>query len=86
MAVQMVDASLLPKGPYLLTKYSVLGDVAVESSRAAELLAEYGLHCANCFANGFDTLENGAKVHGMSDQEMEEMIDEINEELAKKNS
>lgn len=81
--MKIQDASVMPKSAYVLTKYTLVSDVMIESPRAAELLAEYGLHCANCFANGFDTLENGAQMHGMSQEEMEEMIDEINEELGK---
>jgi hybrid cluster-associated redox disulfide protein len=68
---------------YVVTKYDLLGTILQESPHAAELLAEYGLHCINCFANEFDTLEMGAQVHGMSDEEMQEMINEINEQLEK---
>ena len=82
--MRMTDASKLKKNTaYLLTKYAILGDVARESPKAAELLAMYGLHCVSCFANSFDTLEMGAKVHGMTDKEVDEMIEEINNELAK---
>lgn len=68
---------------YVLTKYDLLGTVTEESPRAAELLAEYGLHCISCFANQLDTLEMGAQVHGMTLEEMEDMIMEINTELEK---
>jgi len=67
--------------PFVLTKYDLLGVILEECPRAAELLAEYGLHCISCFANQYDTLEMGAQVHGMTDEEMQEMIDEINGEL-----
>lgn len=69
--------------PYVLTKSDLLINVTQESPRAAQLLAEYGLHCLNCFFREFDTLEMGAKVHGMSDKEMQNMIDEINKQLKK---
>lgn len=68
---------------YVLTKFDLLGVIMQECPRAAELLAEYGLHCVSCFANEYDTLEMGAQVHGMSDEEMQEMIEEINEQLEK---
>lgn len=70
-------------GPYILKKDALLGEVAIESPKAAELLAEFGLHCISCFANSFDTLEMGAKVHGMDDDEVDDMIEEINKELKK---
>lgn len=68
---------------YVITRYDQLATIVEECPRAGELLAEYGLHCVNCFANEMDTLEMGAEVHGMSDEEMQNMIDEINEQLDK---
>lgn len=81
--MKIQDASIMPKGPYILTKYTVLADLAIDSPKAAELLSEYGLNCINCFANTFDTLETGAKVHNMTDEEIDTMIAEINKELEK---
>ena len=43
-----------------------------------EVLYEYGLYCGNCFAAGWDTLEEGAKMHGLEDDEIEELIQELN--------
>lgn len=68
---------------YVITKYDLLSTITEECPRAAELLAEYGLHCVNCFANESDTLEMGAQTHGMTDEEMNEMIEEINQQLEK---
>lgn len=56
-----------------------LGMVVQKYPQAAEVLLDYGLHCVGCFANTFDTIEMGAKVHGMSQEEMEEMLERINE-------
>jgi hypothetical protein len=67
--------------PYALTRYDSFQVILDECPRAGELLAEYGLHCANCFMNGSDTVENGAEMHGMSEAEMIEMLHEINTQL-----
>lgn len=69
--------------PYVITRYDPLGVIMQECPRAVELLAEYGLHCASCFANDFDTLEKGADMHNMTEEDMLAMIDEINTELEK---
>jgi len=69
--------------PYVLTKFNVLGDIARDCPRAAELLGEYGLQCISCFANEMDTLQMGAKVHMMSEEEVDDMIEEINQQLEK---
>lgn len=68
---------------YILTAQSNLFTVSQESPRAAQLLSEYGLHCISCFFSEFDTLENGAQLHGMSEDEMNSMISEINSLLKK---
>ncbi len=69
--------------PYTLDKSNILLNVSQESPRAAELLAEYGLHCLSCFFSEFDTLEMGAQVHGMSQEEVNDMVTEINAQLKK---
>lgn len=70
-------------GAYVITKFDPLSVILNECPRAAELLAEYGLHCVSCFANEFDTIATGAEMHNMTDEEVDEMIDEINTELDK---
>lgn len=70
--------------PFQLTKDMFMSGIGMESPKAAELLSEYGLHCLGCFASQFDTLEQGAMVHGLDDDEIEEMINDVNAELRKK--
>lgn len=38
------------------------------------LISEYGFHCIGCFVSEFETLEEGAQVHGIINQDFEEMI------------
>lgn len=68
---------------FYLSRDFPICEIADKSTKAVELLALYGLNCANCYFNATDTIENGAKMHGMSDEEIDIMIEEINEELAK---
>lgn len=69
--------------PYVLTRYDSFRIILDECPRAGELLAEYGLHCANCFMNEYDTIEAGAQMHDMSEEDMLEMLHEINTQLEK---
>lgn len=68
---------------YQIKRSSLISDISKKSPRAIELLTEYGLSCANCFLNQFDNIESGAKLHGMTDSEIDIMIKEINEVLKK---
>lgn len=68
----------------LITRNMLLGDLLRSYPHLTEiLLRDYGLHCAGCFANTFDTLEGGARVHGMGERELELMLEHLNEEVAK---
>lgn len=61
-----------------VTKDMNLGEIATRWPQARAVLLDYGLHCVGCFASSFDTIEAGAKVHGMSEEEIFQMIGEIN--------
>ena len=67
--------------PFQISRETVMSEIVEKSPKATELLAEYGLHCLSCFANSFDTLGQGALIHGMDDKEIDQMIKEVNEEL-----
>jgi hybrid cluster-associated redox disulfide protein len=62
-----------------VTKDMNLGELVAKYPEAAEVILDYGLHCVGCFASSFDTIEAGAKVHGLNDEEIDEMVDRINE-------
>jgi hybrid cluster-associated redox disulfide protein len=66
---------------YKLTKKSNLGLVAKKCPQAIELLTGYGLSCAGCFMRDYETVEMGAKIHGLTDKEIQKMIKEINARL-----
>lgn len=62
-----------------ITGKTKLGDIVEKYPKVAEILADkYQLHCVGCFAAAFETLEQGAKAHGMSKKEIDSLIEEIN--------
>ncbi|KKS17347.1 MAG: Hydrid cluster protein-associated redox disulfide domain protein [candidate division WWE3 bacterium GW2011_GWB1_41_6] len=67
-----------------ITKDMNLADIVFKYPEAAEVLLDYGLHCVGCIASSFDTIEMGAKAHGMSDEEIDEMTVRINEVIEHK--
>ncbi len=64
---------------YVVKRESLISEITEKCPKAIELLTEYGLSCATCFLNQFDNVESGAKLHGMTDAEIDRMISEINE-------
>lgn len=61
-----------------------IAELIEENPELNDTLYEYGLYCGNCYAAGFDTLEAGAKSHGLEDDEIEELIEELNKKTNKK--
>ncbi len=62
-----------------INKETNLAELMFTHPEAEEVLVDFGLHCAFCAANSFDTIEAGSKIHGMQDDEIEEMIERIKE-------
>ena len=68
----------------IITKQTLVSALIEEHPEVEEILMSYGLHCAGCHFSEFDTLEDGAMMHGLSDEDIELMIKDVNE-VAKKN-
>jgi len=62
-----------------ITKDMNLAEVVLKYPDVAEVLVDYGLHCVRCVLNTFDTIETGAKIHGLTEDEMNEMMKRVNE-------
>lgn len=62
-----------------VTKDTNIAELVFDHKEAAEVLLDYGLHCVGCSLNAFDTVEQGAKIHGMAGDEIDEMITRLNE-------
>ena len=64
-----------------ITKHTVISDLLAKHPKTAEILVDYGLHCVGCPLSGMDSIENGAKLHGLSDESITEMVDRVNEAI-----
>lgn len=52
--------------------------------QTAPIMLKYGLHCIGCHAAAFETIEQGCMAHGMSEEDIQKMIKEMNKALEKK--
>lgn len=48
------------------------------------LMEDYGLHCFSCFASAMETLEQGGMAHGMDENDIKIMVENLNELIDKK--
>lgn len=54
-----------------------IADLVFKYPQVVETLMAFGLHCVGCFASQFDTIGQGAQIHGMSKEEIDEMLKEV---------
>jgi len=61
-----------------VTKDMTIGDVVKQYPASIEVLQSAGVHCVGCHVSYSETLEQGFKGHGMSDEQVDEVIAKIN--------
>ncbi len=66
-----------------ITKDMTFAEILEMNKDAGEKLGEKGLFCGGCPMAAFETLENGAKAHGV---DVDELLEELNNSEAKPKS
>jgi len=62
-----------------ITKEMNIGEIAQKYPDTVGVLMEAGMHCIGCVASQFESLEQGFKAHGKSDEEIVEIVKKMNE-------
>ena len=65
----------------LITKDMTIGDVVSKYPSVIEPLQAAGVHCVGCGASYIETLEEGFKGHGMPDEEIDNVIEQLNDTI-----
>jgi hybrid cluster-associated redox disulfide protein len=63
-----------------ITKDMPIGDVVKEHPETIPVFFKYGLHCIGCHVAAWESIAEGAAVHGVL--EIDEMVDELNRAVA----
>ncbi|MBW3001581.1 DUF1858 domain-containing protein [Candidatus Woesearchaeota archaeon] len=66
-----------------IKKTDIIGDVVEKHEKLAPIFFKFGMHCIGCPAARGESIEDGAKAHGLDDEKIDALIKELNEELAK---
>ena len=69
------------KKPELIKKNMTFGEIIIKYPAAAGILFERGMHCIGGGMAVYETLEQGAMMHGMN---ANKLVDELNKKLSKK--
>jgi len=72
------ESVIKPAGEDVIKRDMTIGDVVKQYPAAAEVFMEYGLHCVGCHVSYWETIEQGAQGHGMSDDEIDMMVRDAN--------
>lgn len=60
-----------------ITKGMLIGELVREHPACVEVLFNHGFHCIGCDLAADETLEQGARAHGYSDSEIDEIVKEL---------
>ena len=66
-----------------ITKKMMIEDIVTKYPDTAEIMMESGMHCVGCAVAASETLEDGAKSHGLSDEDIDKMVEKMNEKIKK---
>lgn len=67
-----------------VSKDILIGDLVEQYPETVPVLLEFGIHCVGCHASPYETLEQGMKGHGMSDEDVNSALEKLNAALAEK--
>ena len=60
------------------TQVSFGSDWKERKPEAAEIMMKYGLHCIGCHISAYETVEEGARAHGISEDNIDNLLSELN--------
>ena len=60
------------------------GQVLSKYPQTVEVFMGHGMHCFGCFAAQMETIEEGARAHGMNEEETKKLVEELNEIAGRK--
>ncbi|HOO96970.1 MAG TPA: DUF1858 domain-containing protein [Caldisericia bacterium] len=60
----------------VITADMTLGDVIKKWPVSAEIFFKFGLHCIGCHISAYESIEDGAKAHGIDPVELVKALNE----------
>jgi iron-sulfur cluster assembly protein len=71
--------------PQFVTADTNIGEAVMRYPVTAEVMLSYGLSCAGCHVNQFESIRQGAMGHGgMDEEEVADLVQEMNEAIAER--
>ncbi len=70
----------------LISKEMTIGEVISKYPETAEIMTSYGLHCVGCGVNPYESIGDGCTGHGMDEDTLNKMMNEINKIIEDKDN
>ncbi|MBR9682867.1 MAG: DUF1858 domain-containing protein [Candidatus Aenigmarchaeota archaeon] len=67
-----------------ITKEMNIEDIINKYPEVSDVMIDAGLHCIGCAVAASESLENGGKAHGLSDEQIDDMVKKMNEKIKEK--
>jgi len=67
-----------------ITKKMKISEILEKNPEAAGVMLSHGLGCVGCSAASGESLEEGGKAHGISGEQIDKIVEEINSASKKK--
>lgn len=67
----------------LITKNMTIGEVVQKYPKSSEIFFKHGLHCIGCHVAFFETIEQGCSAHGLSKEQTDDLIEDLNKSSKK---
>ena len=64
-----------------ITKDQLISEIITKYPETVEVLLDVGLHCVGCPMRSQETLEQGCQAHGMSDEQITDLVKKLNETI-----
>jgi hybrid cluster-associated redox disulfide protein len=64
-----------------IKKTDKIGNILSKHPESSTILFEAGLGCIGCPMMSFETIEQGCRAHGMSDDEIDKLIEILNKKI-----
>lgn len=68
----------------MIIKTANIIEVIEKYPQVADVLTEYGLHCVACTLAKFETIEQGARAHGLNADQIDHLVEIVNIIISKK--
>ncbi len=66
-----------------ISKEMTFAEIIEKFPQTVPVMLKYNLHCVGCHVARFETLQQGAEGHGMSEEDFKKMLAEMNKAIEK---